>query len=413
MPSRPAIRPSAGASSLQAPLPSQTPPPQAPLSIEAKIVVLGAQGVGKTSLVHRLVTGSPPPNDSSVPSTIGASFLTKKIVDVDTGTSVRLQVWDTAGQERFRSLGKLYYRGANAALLCYDITRADSLRDVDGWLREIRANLPDDTVIHVVGTKADVVAEDPGKRAVGFESVVAYAAENLCKPGHIGGAGIASAGGSSTVGTPLNGSALTPAPAVEKGDTPQVSTASNRLSWLGGVTVGASSSSNALVDQTPTPAVQQTPFSDATNSLFPPTQAYTPRTSSFWGTDLGWDSCHEVSASSGEGVEELFRVVTQRLVEQRNSRVAFANPSSNAAADDRYGAGLEDATVAGKKASSKRGARDGNDPYYYGGTEWGDGSGGSFRVGAGDRRRSWLGLPVIEGETGDTTRARRGGCCGG
>jgi small GTP-binding protein len=78
-------------------------------SLEAKIVVLGSQGVGKTSLVHRYVKNAFTPPDTA--STIGASFLTKRVVDIDTSTVVRLQIWDTAGQERFRSISKLYYRG--------------------------------------------------------------------------------------------------------------------------------------------------------------------------------------------------------------------------------------------------------------------------------------------------------------
>jgi small GTP-binding protein len=77
-------------------------------SLEAKIVVLGSQGVGKTSLVHRYVKNAFAP---SIHSTIGASFLTKRVVDIDSSTVVRLQIWDTAGQERFRSISKLYYRG--------------------------------------------------------------------------------------------------------------------------------------------------------------------------------------------------------------------------------------------------------------------------------------------------------------
>jgi GTPase SAR1 family protein len=35
-------------------------------------------------------------------STVGASFQTKKVVDDESDTVVRLQIWDTAGQERFR-----------------------------------------------------------------------------------------------------------------------------------------------------------------------------------------------------------------------------------------------------------------------------------------------------------------------
>lgn len=78
-------------------------------SLEAKIVVLGSQGVGKTSLVHRYVKNAFTPPTTQ--STVGASFLTKRVVDIDTSTIVRLQIWDTAGQERFRSISKLYYRG--------------------------------------------------------------------------------------------------------------------------------------------------------------------------------------------------------------------------------------------------------------------------------------------------------------
>ncbi|KAG6022083.1 Ras-like GTP-binding protein ryl2 [Claviceps sp. Clav32 group G5] len=62
-------------------------------SLEAKIVVLGAQGVGKTSLVMRYCKGAF--NPSQITSTVGASFLTKRVVDSDSDTIVRLQIWDT------------------------------------------------------------------------------------------------------------------------------------------------------------------------------------------------------------------------------------------------------------------------------------------------------------------------------
>ena len=69
-------------------------------SLEAKIVVLGSQGVGKTSLVQRYVKNQFTP--ASTTSTVGASFQTKRVVDDESDTIVRLQIWDTAGQERFR-----------------------------------------------------------------------------------------------------------------------------------------------------------------------------------------------------------------------------------------------------------------------------------------------------------------------
>lgn len=68
-------------------------------ALEAKIVVLGSQGVGKTSLVMRYCKGAFQP--SQLTSTVGASFMTKRVVDSDTDTVVRLQIWDT-GKSRSR-----------------------------------------------------------------------------------------------------------------------------------------------------------------------------------------------------------------------------------------------------------------------------------------------------------------------
>eukprot|EP00961_Rhodomonas_salina_P125868 1695991-Rhodomonas_salina.2 len=61
---------------------------------EAKVVVLGDTGVGKTCLVHRFVEGRFTPHGAS---TIGASFMVKKI-NID-GQKLTMQIWDTAGQE--------------------------------------------------------------------------------------------------------------------------------------------------------------------------------------------------------------------------------------------------------------------------------------------------------------------------
>jgi len=49
-------------------------------------------------------------------------------------TKIKLQIWDTAGQERFRSLAPMYYRGASAALLVYDLTSAQSFGKVKARL---------------------------------------------------------------------------------------------------------------------------------------------------------------------------------------------------------------------------------------------------------------------------------------
>ncbi|KAF8138159.1 ras-domain-containing protein [Boletus edulis] len=139
--------------------------------IDAKIVVMGNTGVGKTSLLHRYTQNKFDPRN--VTSTTGAFFVTKKVY-ID-GLKVRLQLWDTAGQERFRSMAPMYYRGANAALLLYDITNASTFDDIRGWLAgeylclppsfqlincsypELKKNCPPELIIYIVGSKADLL----------------------------------------------------------------------------------------------------------------------------------------------------------------------------------------------------------------------------------------------------------------
>lgn len=49
-----------------------------------------------------------------------AAFLTQSVCLDD--TTVKFEIWDTAGQERYHSLAPMYYRGAQAAIVVYDIT---------------------------------------------------------------------------------------------------------------------------------------------------------------------------------------------------------------------------------------------------------------------------------------------------
>lgn len=143
-------------------------------SMDAKIVLLGAQGVGKTCFVTRYVNNK---FQAGQASTIGASFSRKRVVVND--TTVRLQIWDTAGQERFRSMAPIYYRSASCGILCYDVTSRASFEAMHLWLLELKQNLSSDIIIHIVGTKVDLVKEEPSLREVPFEQCVEYASEWL------------------------------------------------------------------------------------------------------------------------------------------------------------------------------------------------------------------------------------------
>ncbi|XP_046498751.1 ras-related protein Rab-17 [Equus quagga] len=125
-----------------------------------KLVLLGSGSVGKSSLALRYVK-----NDfrGTLP-TVGCAFFTK-VVDLG-AASLKLEIWDTAGQEKYHSVCHLYFRGANAALLVYDITRKDSFDMAQQWLKDLEKEFhPGEIVVMLVGNKTDLGEE----REVTFE----------------------------------------------------------------------------------------------------------------------------------------------------------------------------------------------------------------------------------------------------
>ncbi|XP_061153722.1 RAB6B, member RAS oncogene family a isoform X3 [Syngnathus typhle] len=116
-----------------------------------KLVFLGEQSVGKTSLITRFMYDS---FDSTYQATIGIDFLSKTMYLED--RTVRLQLWDTAGQERFRSLIPSYIRDSTVAVVVYDITNANSFRQTTKWIDDVRTERGSDVIVMLVGNKTDL-----------------------------------------------------------------------------------------------------------------------------------------------------------------------------------------------------------------------------------------------------------------
>ncbi|VEN37376.1 unnamed protein product [Callosobruchus maculatus] len=134
--------------------------------ITGKVVVLGYQGVGKTSTIIRYIENTFPQQTTP---TIGASFFNCKI-DIDDNIKVTLQIWDTAGQERFKAMTPMFYRNANAALLVFDITSTNSFDSMKGWVQELKRNVEEPMVLFVVGNKIDL----PEQREVSRTEAMQY-----------------------------------------------------------------------------------------------------------------------------------------------------------------------------------------------------------------------------------------------
>eukprot|EP01114_Cavostelium_apophysatum_P003638 TRINITY_DN1369_c0_g1_i1.p1 TRINITY_DN1369_c0_g1~~TRINITY_DN1369_c0_g1_i1.p1 ORF type:complete len:209 (-),score=39.47 TRINITY_DN1369_c0_g1_i1:59-685(-) len=136
-----------------------------------KLVLLGESAVGKSSLVLRFVKGQ---FLEFQESTIGAAFLTQTVCLSD--TTVKFEIWDTAGQERYHSLAPMYYRGAQAAIIVYDITSSESFEKAKNWVKELQRQGNPNIVIAIAGNKIDLAQN----RKVKTEEAQAYAEENSC-----------------------------------------------------------------------------------------------------------------------------------------------------------------------------------------------------------------------------------------
>ncbi|NWR40013.1 RAB5B protein, partial [Tachuris rubrigastra] len=168
---------------------------QASKICQFKLVLLGESAVGKSSLVLRFVKGQ---FHEYQESTIGAAFLTQSVCLDD--TTVKFEIWDTAGQERYHSLAPMYYRGAQAAIVVYDITNQvgqglggrscvptgtgivpefpplpqETFARAKTWVKELQRQASPSIVIALAGNKADLAS----KRMVEYEEAQAYADDN-------------------------------------------------------------------------------------------------------------------------------------------------------------------------------------------------------------------------------------------
>lgn len=128
-----------------------------------KLVLLGDASVGKSCLVVRFAKGE---FYEYQEPTIGAAFMTQT-VSLSTEV-VKYEIWDTAGQERYKSLAPMYYRGAAAAVIVFDITSRESFDAAKSWVAELQNT---DTLIALAGNKSDLEAS----RAVDKEMAKNYA----------------------------------------------------------------------------------------------------------------------------------------------------------------------------------------------------------------------------------------------
>jgi small GTP-binding protein len=126
------------------------------LKYKFKIVVCGDPGVGKTSTILRFTDNA---FRASYISTIGTS-ISEKIVNINR-KSVLLILWDLAGQLKFDIMRNHFYKGAEAGLLVFDLTKPETLKTIPKWHKDLttstkhKGKLP----IFMVGNKNDLTTQ--------------------------------------------------------------------------------------------------------------------------------------------------------------------------------------------------------------------------------------------------------------
>ena len=213
---------------------------------------------------------------------------------------IKLQLWDTAGTERFRSVSRSYYRGAAGAILIYDVASWRSFEQLKTFLDDARALAGPDLTVILAGNKADVVE------------------------GSGGGGGLYGSYGSST-GSEAGGS-------MEGLPPPTPSSQSSMRSTSLGLSKSA----------TVAPEGREVPT----------------ETASRWAGENGIPVAVEVSALSGDNVDELFnRLARMILTKIELGEIDPDDPSSGIQYGDIGGWGMDDGNGSIKSGLGDEGVR--------------------------------------------------------
>lgn len=131
--------------------------------IKKKICLLGAFAVGKTSLTERFVNGR---FEEKYLTTVGVKISQKIMPPVqDPGGGRMVQhaflIWDIAGLEKFDPVADNYFRGASGALTVADLTRPETIEELERFGARFRSVNPEAKLI-LIGNKADIFDGDRG-----------------------------------------------------------------------------------------------------------------------------------------------------------------------------------------------------------------------------------------------------------
>lgn len=148
--------------------------------IKKKICLLGSFAVGKTSLVERFVHNH---FDDKYLTTIGVKISQKTLPPVQDPTSGRVVqysflIWDIAGMEKFDTVVMNYYRGASGALAVADLTRLETIPQLQDICDKFRSVSPAARLL-IIGNKLDIFQQNHETTILLKKTVSNFSAEYL------------------------------------------------------------------------------------------------------------------------------------------------------------------------------------------------------------------------------------------
>ena len=128
--------------------------------MDRKVIFLGDVGVGKSSIISRLMYNT---MEGTYSPTVGIDYLSKTVYK--NNQVLKIHFWDTAGQEKFKSLMPSYIRYCSVAVIVYDVSSSLSFNNVKIWTEMVNEESPSIEII-VVGNKTDMTRDVSGEDAL-------------------------------------------------------------------------------------------------------------------------------------------------------------------------------------------------------------------------------------------------------
>eukprot|EP01084_Bolivina_argentea_P156339 272454_1 len=147
---------------------------QVKLNTKQKITIIGDSCVGKSWLTHRLKFDDAPANDIGYTTKTAQSEV---LLDVNEGLAANYSVYDTAGQKQYHDIVPLYFTGALAIVIMYDICDTKTFENVRKiWIPMINNHGKAYDKVLIIGNKLDM----KHNRTVTNKEATIYAIEQEC-----------------------------------------------------------------------------------------------------------------------------------------------------------------------------------------------------------------------------------------